>query len=79
MDLIYEDLKGGKKHGMLPVEGREVDLPGLGQFYCTHCAKHCVSRDAFKDHQESKPHKRRAKELAREKPYDHKEAERLNI
>ena len=78
MDLIYEDLQG-KRPGLPPKEERDLDLPGLGQFYCTHCARHCINRAAYKDHVESRPHKRRVKTLEKEKPYDHKEAERLNI
>ncbi len=56
---------------------QEVDLdkPGLGQFYCVHCAKHFISAKAFADHVKGKPHKRRLHALKTD-PYTVEESER---
>lgn len=77
LDLIYEDLQG-KNLPKMPQQEAGMDQPGLGLFYCKPCARHCIDLKAMQDHKQSKPHKRRVKLLAKEKPYDHKEAERLN-
>lgn len=77
LDLIYEEMQG-KTLPKMPNQEAGVDMPGMGVFYCVPCAKHCVNKAAMDEHQVSKPHKRRVKLLAKEKPYDHKEAERLN-
>lgn len=76
MDLIYEDLQ---KKNMNQYKTKPDDelLPGLGQFYCVPCARHCQNKASLQIHEQSKPHKRRVK-LLKEKPYDHKEAELLN-
>ena len=77
MDLIYEDIQDRNMDRIKRKMDGDQDLAGMGKFYCTHCAKHCISKKAYNDHIVSKPHKRRLKVL-KEKPYDHKEAELLN-
>lgn len=77
LDLIYEEMQG-KNLQKMPHQEVGVTTPGLGAFYCQPCSKHCVNKAALQLHQASKPHKRRVKLLQKEKPYDHKEAERLN-
>ncbi|KAJ3348563.1 hypothetical protein HDU83_001245 [Entophlyctis luteolus] len=57
-----------------PPAALDPDLPGLGQFYCIHCAKYFISQDALTVHAASKPHKKRVKELKVE-PYSQTEAE----
>ncbi|KAI8830629.1 zinc finger protein bud20 [Chytriomyces cf. hyalinus JEL632] len=52
----------------------DPDLPGLGQFYCIHCAKYFISQPAMDVHLASKPHKKRVKVL-KEVPYTQEEAE----
>ena len=37
----------------------DEDLPGLGQFYCTPCARHFANDVTFAKHTSSKLHKRR--------------------
>jgi bud site selection protein 20 len=78
LDLIYEDMQEKNKAKAMNKDKDEL-LPGLGQHYCTPCARHCPNKEALALHNRSKPHKRRVKLLAEEKPYDHKEAERLNF
>lgn len=46
----------------------DLDKPGLGQFYCVHCAKDFIDNHAFQDHVKSKKHKRRLHALKTE-PY----------
>ena len=77
LDQIYEDLNG-LGHKVQMIKEKEHEVAGQGLFYCVPCALHCVSKSALQDHATSKPHKRRVKVLAKEKPYDHKEAELLN-
>ncbi|KAK3690033.1 hypothetical protein B0T22DRAFT_462807 [Podospora appendiculata] len=48
------------------------DLPGLGKFYCTACAKWFESDFSLTTHLKAKPHRRRLKAL--ERPYTHEEA-----
>ncbi|KAI9345215.1 hypothetical protein BDR26DRAFT_856544 [Obelidium mucronatum] len=52
----------------------DSDLPGLGQFYCIHCAKYFVTQPAMDVHLASKPHKKRVKVL-QEPAYTQKDAE----
>lgn len=54
----------------------DVDLPGLGQFYCTPCARHFVSAAVRDTHAAGKPHRRRVKLLAKGDFYSQAEAER---
>lgn len=54
----------------------DVDLPGLGQFYCTPCARHFVSGPVRDTHVAGKPHRRRVKLLAKGDFYSQAEAER---
>jgi len=73
LDQIHEDMKpeNGKKLVFTEIDN---DLPGGGQFYCIHCAKHCIDDKALMDHLKSKIHKRRLR-LLKEKPYTQEEAE----
>ncbi|KAL3883420.1 hypothetical protein ACJMK2_029737 [Sinanodonta woodiana] len=74
LDEIHEDMKEGNAEKLLNAE-IDHDKPGAAQFYCLHCAKHCINDTALKDHFRSKPHKRRIKALQIE-PYTQEEAER---
>nr|XP_039264624.1 zinc finger protein 593-like [Styela clava] len=74
VDQIHEDMKPGNKNKLLnqPID---TDLPGEGQNYCLHCARHFIDITALKSHFKTKVHKRRLKQLATE-PYTQEEAER---
>ncbi|XP_013422052.1 zinc finger protein 593 [Lingula anatina] len=74
LDEIHEDMKAGNAKKLLnqPIDH---DLPGSGQHYCLHCAKHFISHQALTEHFRSKPHKRRLKALQTE-PYTQAEADR---
>ena len=50
------------------------DLPGLGEHYCTECAKWFESEANLTKHNKGKPHKKRVRQL-KEVPYSQKEAE----
>ncbi|CAN8077292.1 unnamed protein product [Agarophyton chilense] len=76
LDQIHEDLNGDGQFSedrmdKLPVD---FDLPGLGQFYCVHCARYFISDTVLTEHKKTKKHKFRLKEL-KDKPYSQAEAE----
>ena len=73
IDQIHADLEPENSEKLL--SKNDPDLPGSGQHYCLQCARHFVDKISLTDHMKSKNHKKRLKEL-KEKPYDHKEAER---
>lgn len=74
LDEIDKDLIPAQSEKII---NQEVDLdkPGLGQFYCVHCAKHFIDDKAFSDHVRSKPHKRRLHAL-KTQPYTIEESEK---
>jgi len=73
-DQIDDDLKAGVVEKLL-AQAVDFDKPGLGQFYCVHCAKDFINGDAFKSHIKGKPHKRRMHALKTE-PYTIEESQR---
>jgi len=73
-DQIDDDLKAGVVEKLL-AQPVDFDKPGLGQFYCVHCAKDFINGDAFKSHIKGKPHKRRMHALKTE-PYSIAESQR---
>lgn len=72
MDQIHADLKQSAKLKNQPVD---YELPGAGQFYCVECARYFADERSLEEHQKSKLHKRRVREL-KEVPYTPEEAER---
>ncbi|KAK3718714.1 hypothetical protein LTR37_004933 [Vermiconidia calcicola] len=74
LDQVHADISS-KKHlqQFLDTHAPE-DLPGLGQYYCTQCAKFFESETNFEKHEKGKPHKRRIRQL-KDEPYTQKEAE----
>jgi len=74
IDQIKADLLS-KKH-LLQYTGSKAkeDLPGLGQWYCTECAKWFEGENSLVTHRKGKGHKRRLKAL-KENPHSQKEAE----
>ncbi|EGD72415.1 zinc finger protein [Salpingoeca rosetta] len=73
VDQIHDDLKP-KVLNKLATQVVDYDLPGMGQFYCVHCARHFVDEFTLEAHRRSKVHKRRLKQLS-ETPYTQKEAD----
>ena len=61
-DQIYEDLQP-ENVGKFTQQARDESLPGLGQFYCVHCAKYFVNRESLFEHKKTKNHKRMLKTL----------------
>jgi bud site selection protein 20 len=43
------------------------DAPGGGEHYCVPCARHFISAAVLAQHEGTKPHKKRLKEVAEEK------------
>lgn len=74
IDQIKADLRSPKHLAQFKESKAPEDLPGLGKWYCTECAKWYESEQGFVVHLKGKPHKRRVKQLA-EEPYTQKEAE----
>lgn len=75
IDQIHDDLSDTRKADALRnAQPIDMDLPGLGQFYCVECARYFIDAAALLAHTKTKGHKARLKEL-REKPYSQAEAE----
>lgn len=63
LDLIFEDLASKEKIQQLLNQPLDETKPGLGQYYCIHCAKYFETAIALKTHLKTKKHSRRVKEL----------------
>ncbi|KAI0895069.1 hypothetical protein F4806DRAFT_497212 [Annulohypoxylon nitens] len=74
LDQIKADLRSPKHLAQYKATKASEDLPDLGKWYCTECAKWFESEVNLVVHRKGKPHKRRVKQL-REEPYTQKEAE----
>ncbi|KAI2603025.1 uncharacterized protein GGS25DRAFT_509688 [Hypoxylon fragiforme] len=74
LDQIKADLISPKHLAQFKGMKAPEDLPDLGKWYCTECAKWYESEVNLVRHRKGKPHKRRVKQL-REEPYTQKEAE----
>ena len=74
IDQIQDDLKKEKEAGKLLEFETDEDLPGLGQNYCTVCARHFHDSDVLEAHKKTKDHKRRLKDVS-QKQYSQKEAD----
>ncbi|KAI1486397.1 zinc finger-containing protein [Biscogniauxia mediterranea] len=74
IDQIKADLLSPRHLALFKETKASEDLPGLGKWYCTECAKWFEGEATLVLHRRGKPHKRRVKQL-REEPYTQKEAE----
>jgi len=72
IDQIHDDLKVSDK--FLNQE-KDDELPGQGQYYCLHCARYFISKDAMDKHFASKEHKKRMKRM-KDEPYSQEEADK---
>lgn len=63
LDLVEKDLSTNESISKLLNQPLDETKPGLGQFYCIHCAKYCETSYALKTHLKTKIHKRRLKDL----------------
>lgn len=72
LDEIDSDLKPKIAKSLLNQE-IDYDLPGKGQNYCLHCARHFITGVVLLDHLKSKVHKRVIKKLE-EEPYSIEES-----
>ena len=73
LDQIAKDLEPENAEKLLHQE-EDDDLPGLGQYYCIHCARYFIEENALEVHYKTKEHKKRVKRT-KEIPYTQKEAE----
>lgn len=53
----------------------DEDVPGRGKFYCTSCSRYFVSERAQADHERTKMHKKRVKELQGPRPHSQSDAD----
>jgi bud site selection protein 20 len=74
IDQIQDDLKKEVDDGKKTDFEIDDDLPGLGQHYCTECAKHFSDERTLQVHKKTKDHKRRLKDTA-QKQYTQDEAD----
>ena len=74
LDQIQDEYKAAmnKPNQSLPID---LDLPGLGQYYCFSCAKYFIDQNALDAHNKSKVHKRRLKQVLTTKQYTQQEAD----
>mmetsp|Transcript_12559 Transcript_12559/g.38072 ORF Transcript_12559/g.38072 Transcript_12559/m.38072 type:complete len:124 (-) Transcript_12559:63-434(-) len=66
LDQVYEDMKAPEKANKLI---GDADVPGRGRFYCIACSRYFITQATLDKHCESKPHKRREKQLRTEEVY----------
>lgn len=59
LDQIHADIHQEKHLAQYKQTKAAEDLPGLGEWYCTECAKWYESEKNFGAHLKGKPHKRR--------------------
>lgn len=75
VDQVHEDISDPMKvESLRNDQPIDFDLPGLGQHYCVECARYFISDEVLAQHNKTKKHKARLKEL-KEKPYSQEEAE----
>lgn len=74
IDQVHEDVSDPVRSDFLRnAQPINLDLPGLGQFYCIECARYFISPAALTNHLQTKRHKARVREL-RVQPYSHAES-----
>tara|TARA_A100001035_G_C27323873_1_gene295280 strand:- start:102 stop:494 length:393 start_codon:yes stop_codon:yes gene_type:complete len=73
IDEIQDELRKEKELGKKLEFKIDEDLPGLGQHYCTPCARHFTDEQTLLQHNKSRGHKRRCKDVEEEQ-YTHDEA-----
>ncbi|CAH8549666.1 unnamed protein product [Dicrocoelium dendriticum] len=75
IDQIYEDVAPENVVRRITEATKpDDDLPGLGRFFCVHCAKYFINQSTLDRHKLSKPHKRRLK-LLLESPHSQVDAD----
>ena len=71
VDFLQKLEAGRQIHGALAdavstLTPMDPELPGDGQFFCGWCARHFVTQAVLSEHEASKTHKRRRKEVIAE-------------
>ncbi|KAG4305653.1 hypothetical protein PORY_001209 [Pneumocystis oryctolagi] len=74
IDQIHRDISTPELKEALLSQKIDIDLPGLGKYYCIECSRYFESNDALVKHRIGKIHKKRVK-LLKEVPYSQEEAE----
>ena len=73
-DQVKADLASAKHLSQYKATKAAEDLPGLGRYYCTECAKWFEGEHNLNEHRRGKNHKRRVRQLKAE-PHSQKLAE----
>jgi len=66
LDQVKADLKSPKHLSQHKSSKASEDLPALGAFYCTECAKYFSDSHNLNEHRRGKQHKRRVRMLKEE-------------
>lgn len=69
LDQVHADLKSAKHLAQHKASKAAEDLPGLGQWYCTECAKWFEGEHNLLQHRRGKNHKRRFVRPERDTPH----------
>eukprot|EP00871_Galdieria_phlegrea_P000744 jgi/Galph1/1670/GphlegSOOS_G335.1 len=76
LDQIKEELTSKGTDGVIQDHTvLNLELPGLGQFYCVCCDRYFISNETLTVHFRTKSHKRKQRCLEEEQPYTIREAE----
>lgn len=75
LDQVHADLKSAKHLAQHKESKAAEDLPGLGQWYCTECAKWFEGEHNLLQHRRGKNHKRRFVRLARDTTHPSREGD----
>lgn len=59
LDQVIDDIQSPKHLAQFKATKTEEDLPGLGQWYCTECAKWFEGENSLITHRKGSTHKRR--------------------
>merc|ERR1712168_187719 len=74
-DQIFDNLTIVKKSQALKNQKIDLEKAGLGQNYCLVWNRYFNDKKATENHERGKSHKQKVKQLIKEKPFTHKEAE----
>ena len=67
LDQVQDDMEKEVRNGKKLEFEVDDDLPGLGHYYCTPCARHFDTQGTLDGHVSTKQHKRRLKEAKQER------------
>ena len=66
------------RHGPVGTTDRvelDEDIPAEGKYYCVPCSRYFIDAAVLALHEKTKPHKKRVKELAGDRPHNQGDAD----